>query len=268
MLAQRFELKYIIPDSITVAIDAFIAVHMELDPYADKTPDCSYSIHSIYLDSDKLHTYHAGIQGDRNRFKLRVRFYDDNPESVAFLELKRRHKDIIQKKRCMVPRHAVMEALAGDSSYVRDKDREAHDAFCHHMYLINATPRVHVGYEREAWVSRDDSAVRVTIDRNVRAEAQFDLNLATAMSEPVYVFGQSAVLELKFTDRAPNWMFEMVRLFNLKQSGGPKYAGGIRLIGEQSLHGPRNECFQLPAIPLAEECRSSEPPVSQSLIHA
>jgi len=239
MQAQRFELKYIIPDSITSSIRAFVASYLELDPFAVDGDDYSYAIHSIYLDSASLHTYHAGLQGDRNRFKLRVRFYDEKPETPVFLELKRRHKDIIQKKRCAVPRHALLGTLTGDTSFVKPVDLEKHAAFCHLMYQIDATPRSHVAYDREAWVSSNDNSVRVTIDRNVRAEPCFDLNMITSMKNPVSVFGNHDVLELKFTNRAPDWVRELVRVFHLNQSGGAKYAGGIELMGEHRYAGRR-----------------------------
>jgi hypothetical protein len=240
MQAQRYELKYIVPESITHAVRSFVSSHLRLDEFASEANDYSYGIHSIYLDSAELHTYHAGRQGDRNRFKLRVRFYNENPESPVYLELKRRQKEIIQKTRCTVPRGALLEVLAGDTSLLRTKDLSGHASFCQMMHQISATPRAKVSYQREAWQSLDDNSVRVTIDRAVRAEPCFDLNLVVAMKNPVLVFGHNAVLELKFTNRAPNWILEMIRMFNLVQTGGPKYAGGIRLIGEQFFAGQRN----------------------------
>jgi hypothetical protein len=240
MQDQRFELKYIIPDSLSPSIRAFVASYLELDPFAEISASYSYPIHSIYMDSDSLHTYTAGQRGDRNRYKLRVRYYQENPDTLVFLELKRRHKDIIQKKRCAVPRHALQDVLAGDTTLVKPKDLESHAAFCHLMHHIGATPRSHVAYDREAWVSREDDSVRVTIDRNVRAEPCFHWSLSTAMSNPVRVFGDQAVLELKFTNRAPDWFRELVRVFQLQQSGGAKYAGGIGLMGEDRYSGHRH----------------------------
>lgn len=237
MQAQRFELKYIIPDSITASIRAFVASYLELDPFAAGGDDCSYANHSIYLDSGSLHTFHAGLEGHRNRFKLRVRFYNENPDSPVFLEVKRRHKDIIQKTRCAVSRDTLLDTLAGDTSFVNPEELGGHAAFCLLMYQIDATPRAHVAYDREAWVSHKDESVRVTIDRNVRAEPCFDYKMTTTMSKPVFVFGNYNVLELKFTNRAPNWIRELVRVFHLTQSGGAKYAGGIELMGEHRYAG-------------------------------
>jgi hypothetical protein len=240
MQAQRYEIKYIVPESITYAVRSFVSSHLALDEFASQSKDCSYRIQSIYLDSDDLYTYHAFRQGDRNRFKLRIRFYDENPESPAFLELKRRHKEIIQKTRCTVSKAALMDVLAGDTRSLKTKDLPSHAGFYQKMHQISASPRAKVSYYREAWQSRDDNAVRVTIDREVCAEPCFDLNMVVAMVNPVLVFGRNAVIELKFTNRAPNWILELIRMFNLVQTGGPKYAGGIRLIGEQHFAGQRS----------------------------
>jgi hypothetical protein len=239
MQAQRYELKYIVPESVTQSVRSFVSSHLQLDAFAAKADDYSYSIHSIYLDSDNLHTYHAGIQGDRNRFKLRIRYYNENPDSPVYLELKRRYKDTVQKNRCRVQRDQLLRVLAGDTDTLKVEDLHGHAIFCQMMHQISATPRAKVSYQREAWQSTQNESVRVTIDRFVRTEPCFDLNLVEAMKNPVLVFGQSAILELKFTGRAPNWMLEMIRLFNLVQTGGPKYAGGIRLIGEQHFTGQR-----------------------------
>jgi SPX domain protein involved in polyphosphate accumulation len=239
MQAQRYELKYIVPESVTQPVRAFVSSHLQLDEYASASDNYSYGIHSIYLDSDSLHTYHAGRQGDRNRFKLRIRYYNESPDSPVFLELKRRQKEIIQKTRCTVPRDALMDVLAGDTSRLKTKDLPGHASFCQKMHEISATPRAQVSYIREAWQSRDDNSVRVTIDRAVRAEPCFDLKMSVTMKNPVLVFGHNAILELKFTNRAPNWILELIRMFSLVQTGGPKYAGGIRLYGEHHFAGTR-----------------------------
>ena len=47
-----------------------------------------YHVHSLYLDSPAYELYHETTEGVKNRFKLRMRFYDDSPEAPVFLEIK------------------------------------------------------------------------------------------------------------------------------------------------------------------------------------
>ena len=256
MQAQRYELKYIVPVSLKQPIRDFVQSYLELDEFAAGAVDYAYPIHSIYFDSDGLSTYQATENGDKNRFKLRVRYYDDKPESPVFLEMKRRFNDVIQKRRCMLPRHALREALTGDTAHVRPKEMEGYTTFTHLMHHLDAKPKAHVAYVREAWMSHYDNSVRVTMDREVRVEPKFDLLPTTAMKSPVMPFGEMMVLELKYTSRFPAWFQELTRTFHLSQSGGPKYSGGVKLFGEEHFKSPGIE-----ALPIRREIHWERPPV-------
>src|SRR5213593_2005927 len=76
MQQQRFELKYIIKEDVARAVRDFVSGYLEIDEYGATLPNFSYPVHSLYLDSDDLHLYRTTINGDKNRFKLRLRFYD------------------------------------------------------------------------------------------------------------------------------------------------------------------------------------------------
>lgn len=239
MQSSRFELKYVIDEATALRMRDFARCYLDPDEYARKQPDFSYPVHSIYLDSDDLYTYRTTTNGDRNRFKLRVRFYDDDPRNPVFFEIKRRSNNCILKQRCAVRRPAAARILTGQFPLAEDlvspspKHFLAIHNFVRLMELIQAKPQVHVAYLREAYVPRDGNAARLTFDRNVRSEAVSSLHLSTAMRHPVTIWGKAVVLELKFTDRFPNWFGELVRVFGVFQRGAAKYADGIALIGER-----------------------------------
>ena len=107
--------------------------------------------------------------------------------------------------------------------------------FCRLLANLQAEPRAHIAYLREAWISRYDNSVRVTLDRNVRCEPEPTARLSTVMTNPVLVFGDKVVLELKFTNRFPDWFKELVRVFGLMQCGAAKYVDGVTLAGEHAV---------------------------------
>jgi 23S rRNA (uracil1939-C5)-methyltransferase len=76
------------------------------------------------------------------------------------------------------------------------------------------------------------NALRVTLDRSVRGEPRHEPVFRTGMKRPVYPFGKQHVLELKFTDRFPDWFRDLVQHFNLLQTGAPKYCGSVMSAGE------------------------------------
>ena len=88
--ASRFEQKYIINEETALQIREFVRSYLELDENGVGKPNYSYPVHSLYLDSDKLTLYWRTINGDKNRFKLRLRFYNNNPDTPVFFEIKRR----------------------------------------------------------------------------------------------------------------------------------------------------------------------------------
>jgi len=59
------------------------------------------------LDNPGLSLCHATIDGVKNRFKLRIRFYDHVESNPVFFEIKRRVNDVILKERAAVRRASV-----------------------------------------------------------------------------------------------------------------------------------------------------------------
>ena len=239
MQAQRFERKYFITERQAVEVREFVSGYLQPDEYSAGRPDGAYEVHSLYLDSDELATYWATVHCEKKRFKLRVRYYDDDPESPLFFEIKRRENECVLKQRGAVHRSAgellLVGQLPGPEHLITQKPVHlaALQRFCHLMQRLRAHPVVHVAYSREAWVSPQGNSVRVTIDRGVCGEPQHEAVFTTQVHRPVFPFGKQQVLELKFTDRFPGWFKDIVQHFDLLQTGAPKYCGSVADTGEQ-----------------------------------
>ena len=266
---QRFELKYLVPESVTHRMRDFISSHLELDEYGAGWPNLSYQVHSLYLDSDGLCIHREYVNGTKNRYKLRLRYYDDRPGSPVFFEVKARVDSCILKRRCGVRRAAVSRVLAGHlpeaEQLITTEPRHlaALEQFLVLMQSINARPRAHNAYLREAWVSPHDNSVRITFDRNVRIEPHFQADLTTTMRAPVPVYSPLVVFELKFTDRFPNWFNSLVQRFNLTQGSSAKYSGGVLLLGEEQFDAGKEFEFA-PFAPLTAAGRAEDLVLAQN----
>jgi hypothetical protein len=242
MQLQRRELKYVIPEETALAVREYVRPYLEIDEYGAGRPNLSYTIHNLYLDSDDLAIYWGTINGDKNRYKLRLRFYEDNPKAPIFFEIKRRMNDAIMKQRGGVKRQAVEAVLAGQHPGPEDmvsgdgRQLVAIQRFVQLMMRDQAAPTAHVTYEREAWISPSDNSVRVTLDRNVFIAPDFTTRFTAHMEEPYCVFGKLVILELKFTGRFPDWFKDLVRVFGLRQGSASKYADGIANRGEMEFY--------------------------------
>ena len=243
MQMQRFELKYLIPEETVLKVRDFVRCYLSVDEFGENRPDHSYPVHSVYLDSDDLKLYWRTINGDKNRFKLRVRFYDDNAEAPVFLEIKRRMNNCILKQRCALRRdslHWVMRGHLLDPEDLFSRDPKHHFAlqnFQRLMQDVGARPKAHVAYKREAYV-RGDGEVRLTMDREVLGSPHLDFSISTQMQRPAPSFQGMVILELKYTNRFPKWFGELVRNCNVMQCGAAKYVSLIEAIGFPRLNAP------------------------------
>jgi hypothetical protein len=247
--AGRFELKYIIDECRAVEVRDFARSYLVPDEHADPRAGNSYPVHSLYLDSPGLSLFHATTDGLKNRFKLRIRFYDDHPAHPVFLEIKRRLSDVICKERAGVRRDAVDMLLRGirpgasllASPFDREKNAASLHAFCHTCRQIDARAAAYISYRREAYVSPNSDQIRVTFDRQITASRyapRLGMKVPQAPS-PVDMGG--IVLEMKFTDRFPNWMRQMVHALNLWRCSSAKYVAGVRILGYPGIAATHNE---------------------------
>ncbi|MFM1768103.1 MAG: hypothetical protein RJA22_632 [Verrucomicrobiota bacterium] len=233
MQRQRFEQKYMLDEDKALAIREFVAAHLVLDENGVGKPRFSYPVHSLYLDSPNLTTFWSTINGDKNRYKLRLRFYNDHPDSPVFFEIKRRVNGCILKQRGGVHKHAVHRLLQGQLPAPTDLLRtDSKTVAAVHRFIeltdqIHAVPQAHVCYQREAYVDPVSDSVRVTFDRDVFTQPRSAAVFKTEMTDPSRPFGDRVILELKFTDRFPNWLRLLVERFGLMQCGAAKYCEGL-----------------------------------------
>jgi VTC domain-containing protein len=240
MQKQRFELKYLISEETALLVREFVKSYLDFDEYSVGKPNYSYPVHSLYIDSDDLKLYWATINGDKNRYKLRLRYYSTHPDSPVFFEIKRRMNNCIMKQRGGVRQEFVPLLLQGhlpEAEHLVSKAPNqlvALQNFCNLAHHIHAKPRVHIFYMREAYVS-DDDQVRVTLDRNVYGDANLSYAIKTDLVAPCLSFKNEVILELKFTNRFPDWFRELVRVFGVMQCGAAKYVESVQGLGFRKL---------------------------------
>lgn len=230
---QRFELKYVVDEATAQEVRGFADNYLDLDEYGIDKPYNSYPVNSLYIDSGDLATFHQWVNADRARFKLRARFYDAHPETPVFLEIKRRLMDCILKQRCSVKKDALPYVLAGQfppPDLVNCREPKHHAALQQFILMVQrlqAHPTLLVTYLREAYLDLQHNAVRVTLDRRVRMSPRTTVDFSLHMDQFVQPFGESVIVEIKFTNRFPRWAGEMVRALGLRRDGAAKYCEGV-----------------------------------------
>ncbi|MDP7063008.1 MAG: polyphosphate polymerase domain-containing protein, partial [Planctomycetota bacterium] len=182
-------------------------------------------VNSLYLDSSSHELYQTTIQGMKNRFKLRIRGYDSNPESPLFAEVKRRSDRVIMKKRAMVNRPIAEAFLRGEP--LPESNLAQNPEFVEFRNLnarLAATPAVYVSYMREAYEVNGPEPVRMTFDTGLE-NAAVDLQTPFAFEDRNWHVTpcDKVILELKFTDACPHWIEVLVETFQLARCSVAKY---------------------------------------------
>ena len=230
-LTCRFELKYHIRESKAQAIAQFVKQYIDVDRYCKLQRGGDYPIVSLYLDSENMELCRESLDGQKNRFKLRIRSYTDEPDYPCFFEIKRRMNTVIMKSRARVMHHDIPHLLSGlplpPQSF--NVDKRALNQFQLYMSSIRAGPIILIRYRRQAFESESENRVRVTFDRelcySVTKESEVRLGGNGWQHSPFTLGG--VILEVKFTERYPAWLSRMVKYFDLRARSISKYATSI-----------------------------------------
>jgi len=228
----RYELKYHVTELQAVEIAQFIKPLLQLDRYCKLQPSGSYPIVSLYLDSQDLQLCRQSLEGQKNRCKLRIRSYTDEPDYPRYIEIKRRMNTIIIKSRARIIGRDIPALLAGRAlepqGYTTDTDTI--NQFQLYMDSIRTRPVILIRYMRQAYEDATHSQVRVTFDRQLAYNVTRlpDVRLGgPGWQRNAYTLG-GVVLEIKFTGHYPAWLGRMVKCFELKQQSLSKYTSSIR----------------------------------------
>jgi hypothetical protein len=214
----------------------FVKVYLDRDQYMAGKGAHGYSIYSLYLDTPNYKLYRQTMDGIKNRFKLRIRFYDASPFSPAFLEVKRRVTETIHKLRAAVSKQAAARLLAGarlssaDLLSTGDAQLRALSEFCDRRDGLRAVGTVYVGYQREAYVSTSADGVRVTFDRQIAGYPHESDEVLAIPDRRAPIHEKRVVLELKYNGRGPAWMHDMIQSFELQRTVFPKYLYSVQAL--------------------------------------
>jgi len=195
---ERCEKKYLLSEIQVQALMGQLTEHMKADRYGVHT------IGNIYYDTDDFAIIRASIDKPLYKEKLRLRCYGaPKPDSAVFLELKKKYKGIVYKRR-------VEMTLAQAQRYLQTGEKppgggQILDEIDWFLKRYRPSPKVYIAYDRLALYGMEDPELRVTFDRNIRFR-DHALDLAKgSWGTPLLASGQ-ALIELKLCGAMPLWL--------------------------------------------------------------
>ena len=216
-LFSRYECKYLISAASADRVRNAMAPFVAPDHFSARAENRRYTISSLYLDDPGMSLYRATVSGLRNRFKLRIRSYQDGEAEPVFCEIKRRVGTVIRKTRTRSSRAAVRDFLDGAG------EARGFELFGGSVTQLGARPIARIRYDREAYESTGGDPVRITFDTDLSYAwtSDADFSLRTGHWESAQPDG--VILEVKFTERFPSWIDHMLKVLELERCSVAKY---------------------------------------------
>ena len=229
---ERRELKYRITDAQRAALEAAFGTRMVPDEYGEST------ICNIYYDTADYRLIRASLEKPAYKEKLRLRSYGvTEPGGEVFLELKKKYKGIVYKRRITLPEDAAGEFIAGRAP-LGEHGQIGREIEYFTAFYAPLLPAVHLSCERCAWFSREDRDLRITFDKNIRFR-QEDVSLTLpAGGRRILPEGES-LMEIKAAAALPLWLVSELDTLGIYQSTFSKYGEAYKAIlaGAQKTFG-------------------------------
>lgn len=237
---RRFEFKYLISPVEAEKIKSYLALYTVRDPFVEGTGKDYYEVLSLYYDSPFFYYYNEKRDGIKKRKKIRLRTYRNNGvfSPYVFFEIKRKDDVIVSKDRFMMSVEDYQTLRTnGDLNHLRPAvDTNTQDLireFLRERAVRAIRPVLFVVYDREPYVGKFNSNVRITFDSNLRGAENDDVLYSG--KNLVDVLGPMVILELKFNGTLPFYIHNAIKIFNLQRIAYSKYCSGIERCGSLSL---------------------------------
>lgn len=200
---QRREIKYLLGTEQYAALTKCLAAYMEPDRYGRT------SIHSLYYDTPDYRLIRASLEKPVYKEKLRLRSYGRSAaESMAFVELKKKYRGVVYKRRAAMP---FMDAYAYlDGRYRPANEEQIHREIDWFLQFYPLQPVVTLSCDRVALTGRADGRLRITFDSNLRWQDRSP-RLESQSPGTLLLPQDTVLMEVKVSDALPLWL---CRLFD------------------------------------------------------
>ena len=225
VVMKRYELKYLLDADQTAFFTQALRGHMEVDRFGLTT------IASLYYDTPDYRLIRASLEKPLFKEKIRLRSYGPATDSTpVYLELKRKAKGVVYKRRVQTTLPLVRKFFAGDGDICAGGQINREITTFRDFYAP-LVPSCLILCDRTAYFEPGGD-LRLTLDANPRYRTD-DLSLASLEGGiPLLPEGWS-ILEIKVQTAVPLWLASALSEGRIYKSSFSKYGEAYR---QQLLH--------------------------------
>lgn len=216
---RRIEMKYRITQAQKSEILRGMMPHMDMDHFGRTT------IRNLYLDTDDYLLIRRSIEKPTYKEKIRIRSYG---EDRVFVELKKKCKGIVFKRRVALPQREALAWVNGQAPcpFCNQITKEI-DFFLGHYPSLH--PTLFLSYEREAYKPKERSDFRVTFDDTVLCR-QEDLTFDAGVYGTAILPEDEVLMEIKGVGGMPLWMARILSEQKIYKTSFSKYGTAYRTL--------------------------------------
>ncbi len=225
---KRYEKKYLLNEAQYESLTAVINEHMKVDKYGKHT------ICNIYFDTPDFYLIRRSIDKPVYKEKLRLRSYGiPTKDSKVFVELKKKYKGIVYKRRITMPLKDAYRYLTQGITTDTSQIKKEIDYFMSYYHPI---PKMYIAYDRIAYYCESDPNFRITFDSDIRYRDD-DLYLENGDHGDYLLEKGYHLMELKIAGAIPLWLTHAMTELQIYPTSFSKYGN---IYKKQLTHGGTN----------------------------
>ena len=212
---QRYEKKYLL------SREQYQALWQELEPYVEPDRFFQSTVCSVYYDWEDFRLIRHSLDKPVYKEKLRLRSYNvPGPEEPVFVELKKKFKGVVYKRRVAMAAAEAEAWLAGEiPAPIQSQISREIDWF---LKTNPVRPQVLIACDRRAYVAKEDGELRITFDSSIRWRDR-ELSLTAGDQGQELLSDGQVLMEIKLPEAAPLWLAHMLSQLEVFPRGFSKY---------------------------------------------
>lgn len=215
----RYEKKYLLNKNQIKELKE--KLHDYITP--DKIP--SANIMSVYYDDDNFSLITKSIEKPTFKEKLRIRSYSTpSYGDKVYVELKKKLNGVVYKSRTKVLYQDVLNDIS--SCEFEDEHIGKEIKYLNNFYG-SLKPKIFISCDREYYVGKEDSSLRVTFDENLKYRSE---EIELKFTDNDKQLTDAGIMEIKVYGSIPLWL---VKILNDVQA----YPTGFSKVGNAFLKG-------------------------------
>ncbi len=213
---KRYELKYLLDRKQKERILCEAADRLEADRFGQSL------VCNIYFDTPDHILARRSLESPVYKEKLRLRSYGRaRDDSRVFLELKKKYKGVVYKRRIGVGEHAAMDHLLKGTPLGQQGQIVDEIDYFRHLYP-DLAPKVYLSYEREAFCGRQAQDLRITFDEHILWR-QENLSLCSEAYGTEILEPGEVLMEIKIASAMPLWLSRLLSELGIFKTSFSKY---------------------------------------------